>query len=70
MVYLYSEASIDKLTSYKITEFVQREEFSADLNKSPPKLALSSREDYLFLFTSLGVWQINTRTVLADLKKI
>jgi hypothetical protein len=70
IAYLYNDATIDKLTTYKINEFVQREENAGDLNKSPPVIALNSMEDSMFLFTSLGIWQIKTKTVLTDVKPI
>ena len=70
IAYLYNEQTIDKLTTYKINDFIQREEGVGDLNKSPPVLALNTMEDSLYMFTSLGVWQIKTRTVLTDVRRV
>ncbi len=41
-----------------------------DLSKSPPVIALSTVEDSLFLFTSLGIWQIKTKTILTDVRRV
>lgn len=70
VAYLYNDYAIDKLTTYRINEFVQREDNIGDLSKSPPVIALSTREDSLLLFTSLGIWQVNTNTILTDIKPI
>lgn len=56
--------------TYKINDFVQREESMGDLSKSPPVIALSTIEDSLFLFTSLGIWQIKTKTILTDVRRV
>lgn len=33
-------------------------------------MALNTMEDSMFLFTSLGIWQIKTNTILTDVKPI
>jgi hypothetical protein len=38
--------------------------------KSPPTIALSSKEDYLLLFSALGIWRVATSTVLADFQPV
>lgn len=71
IAYIYNERKLEKLTSYKMTQLAQREEEEGgDLTLSPPTMALNSREDKLYIFTSKGIWGVDTKTVLATVKKI
>jgi hypothetical protein len=42
----------------------------SNTNISPPVIALNSQESILYVFTSLGIWQIQTKTILTDIKMI
>lgn len=33
-------------------------------------MAASSIEDYIYIFTNIGIWEVNTKTILANVKKI
>jgi hypothetical protein len=70
IAYLYNDITIDKLTTYKLTELIEKEDQSSDVTTSSPVMAASSQEDSLFVFTSLGVWQVKTKTVLTNVRKI
>ncbi len=68
--YLYNDHTIERITSFRIDKLIRREESQADLSLSPPVIALSSKEDSLFLFSPLGIWRVAVNTVLADVKGV
>lgn len=68
--YLYNDHTIERITSFRIDKYIRREESQADLSRSPPVIALSSKEDSLYLFSPLGIWRVAVNTVLADFKLV
>ena len=70
IAYVYNDNTIEKVTTYKIDQFIQREEQLGQLNISPPVIAASSNEEILYIFTSLGIWEVKTKTILSNVRYV
>ena len=66
--YIFNEHSMERITTYKLNKFVEGAQSSSDVSVSPPVLATDAKEEYLYIFSSLGVWVVDTKTVLSNVK--
>jgi hypothetical protein len=54
-----------------MSQFVPREEDQGgDISMSAPAMALDSRESTLYIFSSKGIWSVDTKTILTNVRKI
>jgi hypothetical protein len=67
--YFYNEVTLDFLTSYKLNALMDHQE-NTEATTSTPVMAASTKENYIYIFTNIGIWELETKTILTSVKKI
>lgn len=50
--------------------FIDRDQEAVEVTISPPTIALDSKEASLYIFSSRGIWSVDTKTILTNVKQV
>jgi len=68
--FIFNEHSMERITTYKLNKIIDESSSNSDVSISSPVLATDAREEFLYIFSSLGVWVVDTKTILSNVRSM